>query len=63
MNKLAGVATDDLLDQAVSKAAHEANLSNAEKMFLKERVEKEIRFKLAQFAKEISHARKQRSDM
>jgi len=60
MNKLAQISSLDSLDQAVNKAAHENNLSTAERMFLKRKLESEIRVKLAEFAHEISQARKLR---
>ena len=61
MNKMAQVPSLDTLDQAVNRAADENDLSHAEKMFLKRRLESEIRVKLAEFANEISQARKLRS--
>ncbi|MBL4821769.1 MAG: hypothetical protein JKY98_12385 [Gammaproteobacteria bacterium] len=61
MNKLAQIQTDDSLDSAVAEIAHKVDLSNTETMFLKKKMENEIRSKLAEFASEISNARKQRS--
>ena len=58
MNKYAQVTNLDSLDQAVNRAADENDLSNAERMFLKKKLESEIRVKLAEFANEISQARK-----
>ena len=46
--------------KAVNKTADENDLSHAEKMFLKKKLESEIRVKLAEFANEISQARKLR---
>jgi hypothetical protein len=60
MNKFVPVSTFDSLDQAVNKAADENDLSQAEKMFLKRKLESEIRVKLAEFANEISQARRLR---
>jgi len=60
MNKFAQVPPIDSLEKAVNKAADENDLSHAEKMFLKKKLESEIRVKLAEFANEISQARKQR---
>jgi hypothetical protein len=57
MNKFAQVPDFDSLDQAVNRAADENDLSHAEKMFLKKKLESEIRVKLAEFANEISQAR------
>lgn len=57
MNKFAQVPTLESLDQAVNRAADENDLSNAEKIFLKKKLESEIRVKLAEFANEISQAR------
>ena len=61
MNKMAQVPSLDTLDQAVNRAADENDLSHAEKMFLKRKLESEIRVKLAEFANEISQARKLRN--
>jgi hypothetical protein len=60
MNKFAQVPDFDSLDQAVNRAADENDLSHAEKMFLKKKLESEIRVKLAEFANEISQARNTR---
>ena len=60
MNKLAQIQTEDSLDQAISKTALENDLSNTETIFLKRKLEHEIRVKLAEFANEISSARRQR---
>lgn len=60
MNKFSPVTTLESLDKAVNKAADENDLSHAEKMFLKKKLESEIRVKLAEFANEISQARKLR---
>lgn len=61
MNKLAQTPNLESLDQAVKKAADENHLSNAERIFLKRRLESEIRVKLAEFANEISQARRHRN--
>ena len=61
MNKIAQVPNHDSLDQAVNRAADENDFSHAEKMFLKKKLESEIRVKLAEFANEISQARKYRN--
>ena len=61
MNKLAQIQTEDSLDQAISKTAIENDLSNTEALFLKRKVENEIRIKLAEFANEISNTRRQRA--
>ena len=61
MNKLARIQTEDSLDQAISKTAIENDLSNTETIFLKRKVENEIRVKLAEFANEISSARRSRN--
>ncbi|MBT8148220.1 MAG: hypothetical protein KJN90_15280 [Gammaproteobacteria bacterium] len=60
MNKYAQVPNLDSIDKAVKRAADENDLSNAERMFLKKKLESEIRVKLAEFANEISQARKLR---
>ena len=60
MNKFSRLPERDSLDQAVKKAADDNDLSHAERMFLKKKVESEIRVKLAEFANEISQARKLR---
>lgn len=57
MNKLAQTQTENSLDKAISKTALENDLSNTEALFLKRKVENEIRVKLAEFANEISKAR------
>lgn len=62
MTKLAQIHSLDSLEQAVNRAAHDNNLSTAERMFLKRKLESEIRVKLAEFASEISQARKQRGN-
>ena len=61
MNKFSQIPNPDSLDKAVKKAADENDLSHAERMFLKKKVESEIRVKLAEFANEISQARKLRN--
>ncbi len=61
MNKLARIQTEDSLDQAISKTALENDLSNTETLFLRRKMENEIRVKLAKFANEISNVRKQRN--
>ena len=60
MNKFAQVPSLESLESAVNKAADDTDLSHAEKMFLKKKLESEIRVKLAEFANEISQARKLR---
>lgn len=60
MNKLAQVPAHDTLDQAFNQAAQDNRLSNAEMLFLKRKLESEIRVKLAEFANEIVQARKLR---
>ncbi len=62
MSKFARATSLESLDKAVSRAADENDLSHAEKMFLKEKLESEIRVKLAEFANEISQARKLRKN-
>jgi len=62
MNKFAQVPGLESLESAVNKAADENDLSHAEKMFLKKKLESEIRVKLAEFANEISQARKLRQE-
>jgi hypothetical protein len=62
MNKFAQVPGLESIESAVSKAADENDLSHAEKMFLKKKLESEIRVKLAEFANEISQARKLRHE-
>lgn len=61
MNKIAPVPDLDTLDKAINRAADDQDLSNAEKMFLKRKLEGEIRVKLAKFANELSQARNLRS--
>ena len=61
MNKFAQVPDFDSLDQAVRRAADDNDLSSAERMFLKKKLESEIRVKLAEFANEISQARNTRN--
>ena len=60
MNKLAQIQTEDSLDQETSRTALENNLSNTETLFLKRKMEIEIRVKLAEFSSEISNVRKNR---
>ncbi len=60
MVKYTQVSSFESLDQAVNKTADENDLSHAERMFLKKKLESEIRVKLAEFANEISQARKLR---
>jgi len=61
MNKLAQIQTEDSLGKAISITALENDLSNTETLFLKRKVENEIRVKLAKFANEISSARMSRT--
>ncbi|MCA9016141.1 MAG: hypothetical protein R3F41_11895 [Gammaproteobacteria bacterium] len=60
MSKFSQFPPLESIDQAVNKAADDNDLSHAERMFLKKKLESEIRVKLAEFANEISQARKLR---
>ena len=57
MNKSAQVSTAYSLDKEISETAVKNDLSNSERLYLKKKMEHEIRVKLAEFAKEISRAR------
>ena len=62
MNKLARAQTGNSLKKALSKTAVEKDLSNTELLFLKRKMENEIRVKLAEFASEIANVRKQKEN-
>ena len=62
MNKLAQVSKADSLERAITETAVENDFSNSERLFLKKKMENEIRVKLAEFANEISKARHLRPD-
>lgn len=60
MNKSAQVQTAYSLEQEITETAVKNELSNSERLYLKKKLEHEIRVKLAEFANEISRARHER---
>ncbi len=57
MNKLAQVAIQEPVDEAIQDAS-----ADSDRLYLKKQKEDEIRMKLDQFARELSQVKKQRDE-